>query len=671
MRRAFPLALAIVLVAALPPLLSAGTPQGAAMAWRSALIIDSATAHPAKMFEAFDTASLSLFDFNGDGQLEIVSLNDNNHAYVLDSRTGAVLSEIVTTHPGGDNWPVRDMNPIATGALYGNGVPCMVIPNGAAYLSAWCYDAVASNATSFNFTKKWEVRVDAALYERDFKTAHPWMFDPDGKLNKTYELGLDGNAFMASVDGPNSPKTVFVETDGYPGQLAFAADGSYRWSHSWYDGNAGPKVLDIDKDGRKDVCFASDAGEVACYDAKTGGVKWSFHARDHGAYPGSIPVSPGYFNLYGDGKYEVFFGARNAVYGNNSTSIPSNRDPTYDRNWMNETHAQWFLLDSKGDLVWNVSYDWMNPLAYNHPAATDINGDGVLDLVSLDWNTIGHKPGEWEPTNRPSNLFALDGRDGSVLWRTSVGSYWSNKDFVIGDGTGDGKLDVIISEPKWGNEGIGLYDLYSGKNKGWFPTDWAGQTRGPVAGDLYGDGKLELVVPISRHAPGTNYRSLDVGWREGALQIIATDSPYKVTFSANFLLSDDQKETVTHGITARPPTPTTPPTPTPTTTTPVVTTTPASTTAPVVTTAPANATPPTTNASLTAPPPTSRNTTTTTSTPPQTSPGPSASTTTTTTAPAPSQPLQPAVGLRVPGPTLGIIVAAASAAVIVARPPRR
>jgi outer membrane protein assembly factor BamB len=589
---ALALALALALLAPLAP--AAVAPQGVAAGWREALLINNALASPAKAFEAFDTASLDLYDFNKDGQLEIVSLNDNNHAYVLDSRTGGVLAEIVTTHPGNDSWPVRDLNPISIGDLYGDGVPCMVIPNGAAYMSAWCYDASASTATRFSFVQKWEVKVDAAKYEADFKAAHPWMYDVNGSLLKQYSLGLDGNAFLADTDGDHK-REVFVETDGYPGQLAFNADGTYRWSHSWYDGNAGPKVLDLEKDGRKDVCFATDAGDVTCYDAKTGAVKWAFHASTHGAYPGSIPVSPLYADLYGDGKHEVFFGARNAVYSATDPTPPSPKDPTYNANWMNETHAVWYLLDPKGALLWSVSYDWMNPLQYNHAAAYDVDGDGVLDLVALDWNTIGHKPGDWESTNRSSNLFALNGRDGSVLWHVSIPIYWSNKDFVIADADGDGKMDVITPEPKLGLDGIGVHDLSTGKAKGWFGLqDGWGMTRGPVAGDLYGDGKLYLVVPAAKKITDRpNYRSLDVGYRDGELHIIDTGQRYDVAFSANFLLSDDQKETQVHGTTGQPPTPVTPP-PTVTTTPPTATTspppnttsTPPSTSPPVTTTRP-------------------------------------------------------------------------------------
>src|SRR5581483_11304445 len=390
MRRMAPLAAALLVLASLSASQGAAVaPQGAASSWTEPLTITSASAHPAKTFEAFDTASLNLYDFNGDGQLEIVSNNDNNRAYVLDSRTGGVLAELPTSHPGGETWPVRDINPIAVGNLMGDGVPCMVVPSDAAMLAAWCYSAANSTPTSFAFDKKWEVSIDASRYEPGFKDAHPWLYYPNGTIQSQYSVGGDG--FMADVDGSGC-KYVFAETDGWPGQLAFDCHGNYKWSKSYYDGNAGAVVVDIDQNGRKDACFASDAGEIACYDAKTGAQKWVFRAREHGAYPGSVPLAPTFADVYGNGGLYTFFGARNAVYNATYPYPPSSKDPTYDRNWMNETHAVWYLLDPHGNMVWNVSYDWMNPVQYNHPAAIDVNGDGVLDFVALDWNTIGHKP---------------------------------------------------------------------------------------------------------------------------------------------------------------------------------------------------------------------------------------------------------------------------------------
>ena len=223
------LALALALLA-IPPAEAANAlaPEGVAAGWRTSLVIDTASAGAAKAFEAFDTASLNLYDFDGDGDLEIVSNNDNNRAYVLDSRTGRVLAEIMTTYPGGASWSVRDLNPISIGDLYGDGVPCLVIPNSAARLSAWCFDAANSTPTSFPFVKRWDVKVDPLLYEPDFKEDHPWMYHANGSLRKEFELGLDGNAYLADVDGDKKLE-VFVESDGFPGQMAFNHDGSIRW----------------------------------------------------------------------------------------------------------------------------------------------------------------------------------------------------------------------------------------------------------------------------------------------------------------------------------------------------------------------------------------------------------------------------------------------------------
>jgi outer membrane protein assembly factor BamB len=505
----------VLLLGALAALHGHAAPQGATARWREVLTIDTRSAHPQKPFEAFDAASLNLYDFNGDGRLEIVSFNDNNRLYVFDAVDGSILSEIQTTHPEG--WAARDINPVSIGDLRGDGVPCMVVPNSAAYLGAWCYDAARSHAGHFEFTRQWEIHVDAAQWHKGFADSRPWL--------KGASPGIDGNAYMADADG-DGVKEIFVETDGYPGQLAFNADGSHRWSDTRWDGNGGPRVADLDRDGAKDVVFASDAGIVSCYDAASGKLKWAFDAKKHGANPGSIPVSPLLVDLDRDGRLEVVFGARQAVQ-------------TSDPEWREKSHATYFALRHDGSILWRVSHPWMNPLTYNHPAPVDVDGDGALDVVLLDWNTIGHKPGNWEPTDRPANLFALRGLDGEVLWRTGVEVWWSNKDFVVADADGDGRQDVIVPTARGGVDGLGVHDLRAGHAKGWFPLG-AALTRGPVAGDLYGQGTLQLVVPIHAEDPTPNYRELDVGHRAGALVILDTGARHDVAFSANLLLSEDR-----------------------------------------------------------------------------------------------------------------------------------
>lgn len=454
-------------------------------------------------FEAFDAASLNLYDFDGDGMPEIVSSNDNNRVYVIDLVKGRVLAEIATTHPEG--WNARDINAVAIGDLYGDGVPCMVIPNSAAYLAAWCFSGRTLTGR-FDFDKRWEIRVDAAQWEPAFHEERPWL--------KDQQPSMDGNAFLADVDGEPGLE-IFVETDGYPGQFSFTHTGQHRWHTSWYDGNAGAVVADLDHDGTKEVVFASDSGVVVCYDANTGDERWTFKASDHGADPGSIPLAPLVANVAGDKDLELVFSARGATGG------------------LEGSHATWFALDADGDVVWKRSYDWMNPLAYNHPAAIDVDDDGVLDVVALDWNTIGHKPGNWEPTERGPNLFALRGTDGGLLWRATVPAYWSNKDFVI---LGD---SIVVNAAQDGRDGLATYDLATGSQRSFYalPAGWEAM-RGPVAAQT--EQGVFLVVPLAKPDPTPEREGLDVGDRLGALAILDARSGEPVRFSANFLHADGE-----------------------------------------------------------------------------------------------------------------------------------
>lgn len=471
--------------------------------------MDEGWADPRQPFEAFDAASLNLHDFDGDGSPEVVSSNDNNRVYVIDIEKGKIRAEIETTHPEG--WAARQINPVAIGDLYGDGVPCLVIPNSAAYLSAWCYQGRTLTGR-FEFERRWEIRVDAALYEPGFREKHPWIDD-------TMQPGLDGNAYLSDVDGRPGLE-VFVETDGYPGQFSFTHEGEYRWSHSRHDGNAGVVVDDLTGDGAKEAIFASDAGVVSVYDADTGAERWSFDAREHGADPGSVTLAPLVADLEADGAKEVVFAARH---------LP---------------HGVWFALRADGSVLWAKSEPWMNPLAYNHPAAIDVDDDGVLDVVGLDWNTVGHKPGNWETTEQGPNLFALAGKDGKVLWRASVPSYWSNKDFVIAGES------VIVNAEHEGRDGLATYDLATGARRGAFalPEGWEAM-RGPVAADR--GGHLVLVVPLARPDPSPSDRELDVGHRTGALVVIDAGDEGALRFSANFLHTDAPAPHASHRALAR------------------------------------------------------------------------------------------------------------------------
>jgi outer membrane protein assembly factor BamB len=119
--------------------------------------------------------------------------------------------------------------------------------------------------------------------------------------------------------------------------------------------------------------------------------------------------------------------------------------------------------------LWQVNYETIT--AYSSPRATDLNGDGVLDIV------IGTGSGEWIYTS--VGVLAIDGNDGKRLWHLParnqiVGSA------VFYDITGDKIDDVFIggrsAELKAINGATGELiweffssdDAYAPKQFGWF-----------------------------------------------------------------------------------------------------------------------------------------------------------------------------------------------------------
>lgn len=88
---------------------------------------------------------------------------------------------------------------------------------------------------------------------------------------------------------------------------------------------------------------------------------------------------------------------------------------------------------TKSELVWDKSFPRIG--SQSSPRASDLNGDGVLDIV------MGAGENEYQPSER--GIVALDGKTGAVLWQAEA------EDQVYGsatlyDVTGDGVDDVFI-----------------------------------------------------------------------------------------------------------------------------------------------------------------------------------------------------------------------------------
>lgn len=418
---------------------------------------DPRTSGLAKWTPDFDAAPVKAFDFDGDGDQELVAHGNDTKVYVFDARTGRVLATLPTTYPPA--WHIeRILNGVEAARLRPGEPPSIVVTNHAAYLAVWQFVPGNSTPDKFTFKKSWEQRLPATSGEGVSMDAKPVLAD------------LEGHGELAIIVHEE-------ERNGY----AFRPDGKLLWKASTGGGNAEPAVGDLDGDGTPEVVFASDSGLVTVVDGRTGATRWTY---DAGAtlWPASISVAPTIAELDGAAPKEVVFTARDAR----------------DRKDFRQNHMAVFAVhgvDGRGVALWTVRPSWANPLSYTHLIVHDVDGDGAPDVCGQDWNTIGHIPGDWDLLG-PAHVFCLDA-DGSEKWVREVQSWWSNKDLVLGDLDGDGRLDLLTetSSIEYGDVLL-LLDAATGTPRSQLSLGSWKLERGPIVADLYGSGRTQMVAPV-------------------------------------------------------------------------------------------------------------------------------------------------------------------------------
>src|SRR5262245_5844081 len=140
----------------------------------------------------------------------------------------------------------------------------------------------------------------------------------------------------------------------------------------------------------------------------------------------------------------------------------------------------------------------------------DVNGDGVDDLaVSAPFFSVGF-------SSSRGKVYALSGRDGSVLWSRaeSLTSSILGYSLEVADWNGDGKLDVLAGAPY--NSTGGRVWVFSGTDGSVLATlvGTSGSFGASIAtgGDFDGDGTEDVVVaaPNATTPAGTNTGRLHV-----------------------------------------------------------------------------------------------------------------------------------------------------------------
>lgn len=455
------LALLAAPAAAQLPILPQPDPTGAPIRERAFVTAESAGI---AWWGAFDTWTRAYVNLDARAGSEIVAANDDGRTFVF-AGDGRILARHLVERP--TDSPLRDLNGAVAGDVDADGRMDLVL------------------ATSTGTT----VRLATRATPSGVELTPVW----------TVRLGpMDAPATLADVDGDGTLES-FLQADGQAGHYALAADGDRRWTSDAGDGNAAPLVVDLDGDGDLEAVFGTDGGMLHAYDAATGTPLWKSRIP---ASPGSVPVQPVAFDLDGDGDQEVVVAARNIAQGGTD--------------WIARSHAVVAAFDADGKERWSFTADWLNPLVGAAPVIADVNGDGSADILYVDWNTPGHKPGNWERLP-DSHAFALDAA-GRLLWMHAFPAYWSNRAPLVLDVTGDARPEVVLVDDRDGRSGILLLSL-DGKEQARYPlrAGWIAN-RGAEAADLDGDGKLELVVPMARDATGCPWSAC----REGALLVLST-----------------------------------------------------------------------------------------------------------------------------------------------------
>ena len=150
------------------------------------------------------------------------------------------------------------------------------------------------------------------------------------------------------------------------------------------------------------------------------------------------------------------------------------------------------------------------------PAVADLDGDGTNEIViARDGRLVVWKP------------------DGTVKWSASVtGRIWASP--LVANFAGDSKLEVVVAS----RDKIYMFDA-AGAAVSPFPVSWRDEVRGLAAGDVDGDGKLEIVAVTTTPLLANSQKDIiqifradgskQTGWPPNTTGVAGCDSNCDVT----------------------------------------------------------------------------------------------------------------------------------------------
>ncbi len=190
---------------------------------------------------------------------------------------------------------------------------------------------------------------------------------------------------------------------------------------------ASPAVIDINGDKKPELVVTSDDGNVYALNGANGTLIWKFQPNPNGYL--TIDTSPTIGDLDNDGKPEIVIGI----------------------GLSGEDNKIYALNGEDGSILWSFqdSHFYGSGMEYGSTALGDIDGDGKLEVVF----------GITSP--RQPNFYALNGEDGSVLWKINVPDASIEASPAIGNLNGDTGLDIVFQASGVVRNGYSSSDIYA------------------------------------------------------------------------------------------------------------------------------------------------------------------------------------------------------------------
>jgi hypothetical protein len=364
-------------------------------------------------------ASPKLYDFDGDGKLEIVILTRGGQVYVLNS-DGTVKT----------GWPKSTGNAIfgtsAIGDIDGDGSVEIVVGNDGGLVYA--FDSAGNVKPGFPISVTCKVRfITLADIDSDpetdpeneilFTALNPcnriYAYDGNGTLKWYYEPGQLMASYPVVNGSGTSAEILITDTNGNVYKLNSSGNLISGWPinlglSQWL---SSPSVGDIDKDGTRDFVVGT-TNPVTIYAYTLGGIfKWSLVLQDEngnnliGYYPRHIVLA----DIDGDSNLEVIV-----------TVLPySSGNPGYI-----------YVIDDNGVRMWFKKFSSSPSLA---PAVGDFDYDGSQEIAVLTDNGWLY-------------IFESDGTQAQgspYFFGNNLGGFTSP---VFGDIDGDSRLELVFGD---------------------------------------------------------------------------------------------------------------------------------------------------------------------------------------------------------------------------------